>query len=77
MDEKGKWKSIGSWSIITGLAETNRDARAILLAWKTGVPLGEAVDFSKWQYRKEMVDINAWPDYDFESVYDHERSPPG
>ncbi len=74
--EKGKWKSVGSWSVVMGLYNTSADARAIVLSWKTAIPLPAEITCNKIDEAIDKMLTGGWDEYDFESVYDHERSPP-
>lgn len=74
--EKGKWKPIGSWSIVMGMYNSSADARAIVLSWKTGAVLPEGISVNNIEEAIDKITSGAWHDYNFESVYDHERSPP-
>lgn len=38
--DKTKTEDIGSWSMVTGLRDTDYNARAIFESWRTGTPLG-------------------------------------
>lgn len=75
-DEKGKWKSLGSWSVVMGMYNTSPDARAIVLSWKTGIFLPEGINCNDIDKAIDNMNIDGWADYHFESVYDDERSPP-
>lgn len=75
-NEKGKWISLGSWSVVMGLYETDPDARAIVLSWKTGMSLSEGISCNRIEQTiNKMIDYS-WADYDFEEVYSDERKPP-
>ncbi|GAI09039.1 unnamed protein product, partial [marine sediment metagenome] len=74
--ESGKWKSVGSWSTVMGMYESSADARAIVFSWKTGIELPDGISCNKIDQAIESLGENAWADYNFESVFDHERSPP-
>jgi len=76
MEEKGKWKSLGSWQTVMELYDTDADARAIVLSWKTGRPLPDGISCSNIEKCIDNLMDPAWADYDFESVYDNERGPP-
>lgn len=75
-ETKGKWKSLGSWSVVMSLYESDRDAQAIVLSWKTGVELPEGISCNRIEEAIDRLGNDAWADYDFDSVFDHERSPP-
>lgn len=74
--EKGKWKSLGSWQTVLELSDSDPDAKAIILSWKTGRPLPEGITCSRVDEAINNLLDPAWADYDFESVYNNERSPP-
>jgi hypothetical protein len=74
--EPGKWKSLGSWTAVTGMYESSPNARAIVLSWKTGKPLPAGINCLDTDYLLDNINDYAWSDYNFESVYDHERGPP-
>lgn len=75
-DPKGTWQPIGSWSVVFSLYDSNADARAIVLSWKTGVTLPEGISCNRIDEAIKNLGDPGWADYDFESVYDHERPPP-
>ncbi|GAG72528.1 unnamed protein product [marine sediment metagenome] len=56
--------------------ETNADARAIVFSWKTGIVLPEGISCNCIDDAIDRLKDNAWAEYNFESVFDHERSPP-
>jgi len=76
IEEKGKWKSLGSWQTVMELYDTDADARAIVLSWKTGRTLPEGITCSHIDKALDNLMDPAWADYDFDSIYDNERSPP-
>lgn len=71
-----KWESLGSWGTVMGTYETDPNARAIILSWKTGTNLPEGITCRNIDQLIANLCDPAWAEYDFESVYDHERSPP-
>jgi len=74
--EKGKWESLGSWSYVMNLLEHDQNAKAIVFSWKTGKPLEAGINCRKYEDFVASMGDQAWAEYNFESVYDHERSPP-
>lgn len=74
--EKGKWKSLGSWSVVLGMAPGSPGARAIIFSWKTGTPLGEGITCCNVEALLNNLSDDAWANYDFETVFAHEREPP-
>lgn len=75
-DEKGKWVSLGSWTIVMAMYESDQDARAIVLSWKTGIFLPTGISCNRMQQTIDRMTDPAWAEYDFESIYNHERIPP-
>lgn len=74
--EPGKWKSLGNWSTVLGMYETSADARAIVLSWKTGIPLPSDISCINVDKAINRMTQDGWANYDFETILDHERSPP-
>lgn len=75
-NEPKKWESLGSWTVVMNLYETDQNAKAIVHSWKTGMFLEKGISCKKVQNFIDQVPDYAWNDYDFESVYSHERGPP-
>lgn len=72
----GKWKSLGNWTTVMGMYESSENARAIVLSWKTNTPLPSGITCIDIDRAINRLQDPSWADYDFESIYDHERSPP-
>lgn len=73
---KEDWENIGSWKSVFSQIETDQDAKAIVHAWKTGQTLVEGISCATTDHLLELMKDPHWIDYDYESVFDHERSPP-
>ena len=51
--EEGKFEDIGSWAMVTGMRDTDDNARAIFEAWRDGTKLCPDI---------KMTAIDAWID---------------
>lgn len=73
---KEEWENIGSWQAVMSYLDTDKDAQAIVHAWKSGSILGKGISLSSADYWSKRMKEPDFINYDYESVYDHERSPP-
>lgn len=70
VEEPGKWESIGSWTTVFQMYETDPGARAIVSSWKNKQPLPSGISCTDIDALINNLSDAAWADYDFESVYD-------
>lgn len=76
LDDKDKWKTVGSWDMILKNRDTDPNARAILNAWKDKQPLEAGIQcyghpaepFKSWSERH--------PQLTFDEVYKSGKDPP-
>lgn len=73
---KEEWENIGSWLAVMSSLDDSKEAKAIVHAWKTGISLGRGISLASTDYLLARMKDPSWTEYDFESIYDHERSPP-
>jgi len=76
IEDKHRWSGIGSWQAVIADYKTDRNAQAILHAWKNNQPLPDGITYHPQDKFQNNIEPFSWKDYDIESASEVERSPP-
>jgi len=76
IEDRYMWMGVGSWQSVMADYKKNRNAQAILFAWKNNQALPEGIEyFPEDRFRRDNPEFS-WAEHDLEAAAEVERSPP-